>query len=172
MKRLLLILLSVTLVMTMLVSCNTAADTSDEKNTNNKEAKTFADFNYKNTAIKIGSDSKDIVNKLGEPLKTESFDAGCGDSTPGYIYAYSGFEIRTNPVDGVDTVDKIVILSDLVSTTEGAHIGMKSSEITKIYGEPSAKSEEIIRYTNANTILQFDLNSEKTVISITYKPTN
>ena len=172
MKKFILILLSVILVMTALVSCNKADDGADEENTKNTQTKTFADFNYKNTAVKIGADAKDVVSKLGEPLKTESFDAGCGDTTPGYIYSYSGFEIRTNPIDGVDTIDKIVIQSDLVSTTEGAHIGMKSSEITKLYGEPTAKTEEIIRYTNANTILQFDINSEGIVTFITYKPTN
>lgn len=172
MKRFILILLSVLLVMTALVSCNTADSSSDEENTKNTQTKTFAHFKYKNTDVKIGADAKDIVEKLGEPLKTESFDAGCGDTTPGYIYSYSGFEIRTNPIDGVDTVDKIVIQSDLVSTTEGAHIGMKASEITELYGEPTAQTEEIIRYTNANAILQFDVNSDGIVTFITYKPTN
>lgn len=170
MKRFLLILLSVMLVMSMLVSCNTADNNADEEKTENKQTNTFADFNYKNTAIKIGADSKDIVSKLGEPTATETFDAGCGDKTPGYIYSYSGFDITTNPIDDVNWVHKIVIVNDLTSTPEGASVGMKSSEITKIYGEPSAKSDEMIRYINAHTILQFDLNTEKTVTSITYKP--
>lgn len=172
MKRFLLILLSVILMLSILVSCDTANEDNVEENNKNVEASAFKDFSYKNTPIKIGTDSKDVVTKLGEPLKTESFDAGCGDSTPGYIYSYSGFEIRTNPIDGVDTIDRIVIQSDLVSTSEGAHIGMKTSEIIKIYGEPTAKTEEIIRYTNVNTILQFDINKDGIVTFITYKPTN
>lgn len=172
MKRFLLILLSVTLLLSMLVSCNTEEDKADENNSKDAEISAFKDFTYNNTAIKINSDSKDVIAKLGEPLRTESFDAGCGDTTPGYIYSYSGFEIRTNPVNGVDTIDKIVIQSDLVATTEGAHIGMKTSEIIKIYGEPTAKTEEIIRYTNVNFILQFDVNKDGIVTFITYKPAN
>ena len=67
-------------------------------------------------------------------------------------------------------VDKIKITSDLVSTPEGASVGMSKSEIIKLLGEPNAKSDEILRYVAGGTMLQFDLNSEGKVVTITYKP--
>ena len=171
MKKILLILLALTLTLTMLAACNTGKN-SDEDNTTDASTSAIKTFSYKGNAITVNSDSKDIVEKLGEPKATEVFDAGCGDSTPGYIYSYNGFEIITNPMDGVNLVDKIKISSDLVSTPEGATIGMDKSDITKIYGEPYAKSDEILRYVSGSTMLQFDLNGAGKVIAITYKPAN
>ena len=169
MKRILSILLAVLLTLTMFASCNTNKTTDGDDSAN---ASAIKNFTYKSTEIKINSDSKDVVAKLGEPKDTEVFDAGCGDSTPGYIYSYNGFEIITNPKDGVNLVDKIKITSDLVSTPEGASVGMDKSDIIKIYGEPSAQSDEILRYTSGGTMLQFDLNSAGKVTTITYKPAN
>ncbi len=169
MKKILLILLASLLTLTLFVACNTSETTDGDNNENTSAIKNFT---YKNTEIKINSDSKDIVAKLGEPKDTEVFDAGCGDSTPGYIYSYNGFEIITNPKDGVNLVDKIKISSDLVSTPDGASVGMDKSDIIKIYGEPSAQSDEILRYTSGSTMLQFDLNGAGKVTTITYKPAN
>ena len=170
MKKILLILLATLLTLTLLVACDTASSDADEEKTTTATTSAIKSFTYKGTEIKINADSKDVVAKLGEPKSTEVFDAGCGDSTPGYIYSYSGFEITTNPVDGVDYVNKIKLTSDLVSTPEGATVGMSKSEITKLLGEPYAKSDEILRYVSAGTMLQFDLNADGVVISITYKP--
>ena len=170
MKKILLILLSALLMLTLFAACDTASADADEEKTTIATTSTIKSFTYKGTEIKINADSKDITAKLGEPKSTEVFDAGCGDSTPGYIYAYNGFEITTNPIDGIDYVNKIKITSDLVSTPEGASVGMSKSEILKLYGEPDAKSDEILRYVAAGTMLQFDLNSDGVVISITYKP--
>ena len=169
MKRILLILLAALLTLTMLASCNTSENTDGGEGASKSALKSFT---YKGTEVKINSDSKDIVAKLGEPKETEVFDAGCGDSTPGYIYSYNGFEIVTNPKDGVNLVDKVKITSDLVSTPEGASVGMDKSDIIKIYGEPSAQSDEILRYTSGGTMLQFDLNGAGKVTTITYKPAN
>ena len=169
MKRILLILLATLLTLTLFAACNTSEPTDGDDSAN---ASAIKNFTYKSTEIKINSDSKDVVAKLGEPKDTEVFDAGCGDSTPGYIYSYNGFEIITNPKDGVNLVDKIKITSDLVSTPDGASVGMDKSDIIKIYGEPSAQSGEILRYTSGGTMLQFDLNSAGNVTTITYKPAN
>ena len=82
MKRILPILLAILLTLTMFASCNTSETTDGDDNAN---ASAIKNFTYKNTEIKINSDSKDIVAKLGEPKDTEVLYAGCGDSTPGYI---------------------------------------------------------------------------------------
>ena len=169
MKKILLILLAALLTLTMLASCNTSENTDSGEGASKSALKSFT---YKGTEVKINADSKDIVAKLGEPKSTEVFDAGCGDSTPGYIYSYNGFEIITNPKDGVNLVDKVKISSDLVSTPEGASVGMDKSDITKIYGEPDAKSDEILRYVGGGVMLQFDLNGSGKVTTITYKPAN
>ena len=169
MKKILLILLAALLTLTMLASCNTSENTDGGEGASKSALKSFT---YKGTEVKINADSKDIVAKLGEPKATEVFDAGCGDSTPGYIYSYNGFEIITNPKDGVNLVDKVKISSDLVSTPEGASVGMDKSDITKIYGEPDAKSDEILRYVGGGVMLQFDLNGSGKVTTITYKPAN
>ena len=169
MKRILLILLAALLTLTMLASCNTSENTDGGEDASKSALKSFT---YKGTEVKINSDSKDIVAKLGEPKSTEVFDAGCGDSTPGYIYSYNGFEIITNPKDSVNLVDKVKITSDLVATPEGASVGMDKSDITKIYGEPDAKSDEILRYVGSGVMLQFDLNGSGKVTTITYKPAN
>ena len=169
MKKILLILLAALLTLTMLASCNTSENTDGGEGASKSALKSFT---YKGTEVKINADSKDIVAKLGEPKSTEVFDAGCGDSTPGYIYSYNGFEIITNPKDGVNLVDKVKISSDLVSTPEGASVGMDKSDITKIYGEPDAKSDEILRYVGGGVMLQFDLNGSGKVTTITYKPAN
>ena len=170
MKKVLLILLSALLMLSIFVSCDTASSEPNEEKTTSASTTSIKSFTYKGVDIKVNTDSKDVVAKLGEPKATEVFDAGCGDSTPGYIYSYSGFEITTNPKDGVDLVDKIKITSDLVSTPEGASVGMSKSEIIKLLGEPNAKSDEILRYVAGGAMLQFDLNSEGKVVTITYKP--
>ena len=169
MKKILLILLATLLTLTMLASCNTSENTDGGEGASKSALKSFT---YKGTEVKINDDSKDILAKLGEPKSTEVFDAGCGDSTPGYIYSYNGFEIITNPKDGVNLVDKVKISSDLVSTPEGASVGMDKSDITKIYGEPDAKSDEILRYVGGGVMIQFDLNGSGKVTTITYKPAN
>lgn len=170
MKRIISIILCIAAALCMLAACNTGTEDNGKDDAGKTNTAAFSDFSYNGTQIKINADAKDIVSKLGEPKSTEDFDAGCGDTARGYIYTYNGFEIRTNPVDGADLIDKITLINDLASTPEGAHIGMTCDEIKKIYGDPNAKTDEIMQYTANGVDLRFETNSDKTVIKITYTP--
>ena len=148
---------------------DTAEDTSEAVDANISTIKAFI---YNGVEIKVNSDSEDIIAKLGEPNSMSASDSCMGDSSYVYFYSYNEVDITTYPKNGVDYIDRIWIRSDLLSTPEGASIGMDKSDIIKIYGEPSAQSDKILVYTSGGTMLQFDLNSAGKVTTITYKPAN
>lgn len=171
MKKILILVLTLMLTLTLFSACN--SEENDTDNTLNVKTESneinFKQFKYKNTEIKLNTDSKPVVDALGEPNKKDSFDAGCGDSALGYIFSYSGFDIYTDPEGGVDLVNKIVITSDMVSTPEGGTVGMSKSEIVKLFGTPSEESDEVLRYNGDKCMLQFELNNDKNVVKIVYR---
>lgn len=170
MKKIISVILCIAAALCMLSACNTDSDNKDNNDSGKTDTAVFADFSYNGTQIKVNADASEIIKDLGVAKSIESFDAGCGDTARGYIYTYNGFEIRTDPVDDADLIDKITIINDLVSTPEGANIGMTSDEIKKIYGKPDTEIDEIIQYTANGVDLRFEINSNQTVVKITYTP--
>lgn len=149
-----------------------ACDSNNKSNNTSINASKINNFCYNGVEIKIHSKAQDIISKLGTPTKEESFNLGCGDSSLGYIYTYNGFYIVANPTDDIYYIEKIMITNDLISTPEGAYVGMNKDDIFKLYGDPDAQSDEILRYSSSDFMLQFDLNTQGKVKTIIYKSIN
>lgn len=141
MKKILILLLTVTMIMTVLVSCtntkNVVAGGKDPSNGGETGSITVgADslkLEYNGVSIAPNAEAKPIIEALGTPVDfTET--PSCGFEDKDRTYQYNGFIIDTVVVSGVEYVYFIQLTNDTVETAEGAYIGMSTEEISGIYG--------------------------------------
>ncbi len=122
-------------------------------------------FSYNQVEIEPDADAQAIVDALGEPMSYYEAKS-CAFEGLDKIYTYSSFQIETYPAKDKDLISMIILMDDLVTTKEGAYIGMNASEVTKIYGEQDIVDGTLI-YSMGNMKLKFVLDNE-TVVSIEY----
>ena len=141
MKKTLILLLTITLILSLTVSCANSKDTDNDKNdgtsTNDSNVnltigEDALSFSQNNIKITPNSEAKPIIEALGEPLEY-SESASCGFEDMDKTYKYNGFVIDTVTTGGVEYIYIVQIINDMVSTPEGATIGMSLEEIQTAY---------------------------------------
>lgn len=122
-------------------------------------------FSYNQVEMEPDADAQVIVDALGEPLTY--FEAkSCAFEGLDKIYTYSSFQIETYPAGDKDMISMIVLMDDLVTTKEGAYIGMNVSDVTEIYGDQEVV-DGILVYPLGNMKLKFVIENDS-VLSIEY----
>ncbi len=144
MKRSIAVLIIILITVTALAACGNST-VNDGTNGGNEENTTSAQgvnlvigddaLNFtadNNVEITPNKEAKPIIEALGEPLEYIE-TASCGFDDMDRTYKYNGFVIDTVTINGVEYIYTVEIINDLISTPEGAYIGMTLAEIKDIY---------------------------------------
>ncbi len=110
--------------------------------------------------IEMEAPAEPIVEELGEPkdfFESES----CAFEGLDKEYTYSGFKLKTYPVDDVDYVSSVVFMDDTVSTDEGITIGSTREEVVEAYGEDYTEKGSSLTYTKSDTSLIIGMDGDK-----------
>ena len=144
------------------------AQTVEAEDTSDKNATTDGYvFESNGVSISVDGEAEAYISGLGEPLSYfESPSCAFGDLDK--IYTYSGFELDTYSLEGVDYVSAVIFKDDSVSTPEGISIGDSVDKVKEIYGEPESEESTIISYVKGKTKLCF-LVQDGSVVSVEYR---
>lgn len=178
MKRILILFLILTLTMSVMVSCATPEDNDANNNegatTNNSGANLVIGddalkFVVNNVDITPNKEAKPVIEALGEPLDyTES--ASCGFEDKDRTYKYNGFVIDTVTIKGVEYIYVVQITNDMISTPEGASIGMSTKEIQAAYNGKCKLDGGNVTVAFTNGLLTFFIKND-VCTNITYEST-
>lgn len=144
------------------------AQTVEAEDTSDKNAATDGYvFESNGVSISVDGEAEAYISGLGEPLSYfESPSCAFGDLDK--IYTYSGFELDTYSLEGVDYVSAVIFKDDSVSTPEGISIGDSVDKVKELYGEPESEESTIISYVKGKTKLCF-LVQDGSVVSVEYR---
>jgi len=124
-------------------------------------------FESKGVSIQVDGEAAEYLTGLGEPISYyEAPSCAFGDLDK--IYTFSGFEVDTYSLEGVDYVSVVILKDDSVSTPEGLCIGDPVSKIEEVYGEATSKEDTMITYKKDEMKLCF-LIRDDAVVSIEYR---
>jgi len=140
-------------------------DAADDTATKDQQAVGFS-FEYNGVKVPLNVEAAPVVEALGE--QTDYFEAAsCAFQGLDKFYYYSGFELDTYPLDGVDYISSVVFSDDSVSTVEGIYIGSTLEEIIKAYGENYTEESGLYTYILGETKLTI-LVENNVAAAITY----
>lgn len=169
MKKILYVLLSALLVLTLFAGCGEAKPEQETDNTKGTtEQKTEAVFTFKLNGVEVPMDapSADLVEKLGAYSYFEA--PSCAFQGLDKTYTYGGFTLYTYEVDKVDHVLSVVLTDDSVTTPEGVMIGSSLADVKAAYGENFTVNGGAYVYTMGKSALSFIVENDA-VTSIEYK---
>ena len=130
-----------------------------------QEATSFI-FTSNGVEIRMNAEADPIVEALGEPVST--FEApSCAFQGTDYIYTYDGFQLNTYPLNDVNYVSSVVLISDAVSTPEGLEIGGSKEDMIAAYGEDYTEEYDLYTYTRGDSQLAV-LFGDGAITSIEY----
>ncbi|HOB20752.1 MAG TPA: hypothetical protein PK830_09300 [Candidatus Atribacteria bacterium] len=167
-------IISIMLLLALLVA-GCAGGAAGNNNDNNNGDKNYNGngkvdgyvFETGGAVIAMNAEVAPIVEKLGEPL--EYFEAeSCAFQGMEKIYTYSGFEIKTYEIDGVDCVLSVTLLDDSVKTKEGIYLSSSLTDVLEAYGDDYTEGFGLYTYTKGNSELSFLVENDE-VVSIEYK---
>ena len=180
-KKLLATLLALSLCLALLAGCGGNADNSQNNsgNTSGDQSQNSGDtdsgenqaadlfiFTSNGVEVKMNAEADPIVEALGEPVS--SYEApSCAFQGTDYIYTYDGFQINTYPLNDVNYVSSVVLISDAVSTPEGLEIGGTLEDMVAAYGEDYTEEYGMYTYTRGDSQLAV-LIGDGAITSIEY----
>ncbi|WBW98594.1 hypothetical protein [Oceanirhabdus sp. W0125-5] len=94
----------------------------------------------------------------------------CAFEGMGKVYTYSGFELHTYEISGVDYVAGVIFLDDSVSTKEGIYLYSKLDEVLEAYGQNYTESNGLYTYKLDKHKISFLVENDE-VVSIEYMAT-
>lgn len=102
-------------------------------------------FEVKGVAIAMHDEAEGVLQGLGSAM--EYFEAeSCAFQGMEKVYTYSGFELHTYEMDGVDYVAAIVFLDDSVATKEGVYLFSSLEDVLEAYGDSYTKTKDMYYY--------------------------
>ena len=125
-------------------------------------------FKASGKTISIDMPTSEFIDALGDP--DDYFEAdSCAFQGKDKVYTYKDFVIRTYPKDDVDYVLSVELRDDVVTTPEGAYIGMSEDDIKGLYTDYTVEgdSSSNMTVTEGGTKLSF-IFEDGAVNSITY----
>ncbi len=123
--------------------------------------------NGETVIISMDMDMSGVLAVLGEPA-TYFEAASCAFEGLDKIYTYDHYEVDTYPDGDRDLVSAVLLLDDLVTTTEGAYIGQSQAAIEAIYGTDYEMKGTAMVYTKDGSHLEFVLAGGQ-VQSVSYQ---
>lgn len=118
-------------------------------------------------SLSMDQDFAPALALLGEPLGYFESES-CAFQGLDKVYTYPSFIISTYPQDGLDRILSIYLMDDMVTTAEGAYIGMHLDEVSALYGEPTSTAEQSVTYEKGSCALAFICDADGCVSAITY----
>jgi len=91
-------------------------------------------FEYNGEAFALDSDASLLVAALGEGYEF-SEAVSCAYKGMDKTYSFGDIDIYTYPLDDIDRIDEIYIMSDKYSTKKGITVGSTLDDIVEAYGE-------------------------------------
>lgn len=123
-------------------------------------------FEANGVTIAMNAEAKPILKSLGK--EQDYFEAkSCAFEDMDRTYTYSGFELKTYTLKGVEYVQSILFTDDSVSTKEGISIGSSVEELKKAYGDKGTESLGLYTYEQGKTKMSFITENDK-VTSVEY----
>ncbi|MBQ7415979.1 MAG: hypothetical protein IJW14_02955 [Oscillospiraceae bacterium] len=168
MKKLLTILLSALMVLS-LCACGEDAQTTEPSGNTNTPSTTPVGytFTYNGYQFGVGMSVDAVLSKLGTP-RDQYTSNSCAFGGEDTVYYYSSIQISTNDEEGYEKIYSIYLEDDLVTTEKGICIGNTADQVKAAYGEPdAASSDSCLIYAKDGMKLRFNMNGDK-VSSITY----
>lgn len=125
-------------------------------------------YYFESNGVKIYMDGKlsDIEEALGEP-KGYFEQPSCAVDGVAKIFTFSGYELETYEIEGVDYVAYVVLMDDTVATPEGVDLSMTKADVLRVYGDEYEESENLMVYKRGSMALRFIFEGDN-IISIEY----
>jgi len=121
-------------------------------------------FKAGGTVIAMNAEAQPLIEAIGgDPKYFES--ASCAFEGLDKEYTYSGFVLKTYPVDDKDYVNSVTLYDDSVSTPEGIAIGSSLEDVESAYG--AGGTSTVKEYTMDKSKLMI-LLEDGSVTSIQY----
>lgn len=119
-------------------------------------------FTFKKNPIKLNQRITSVFKLIGD-------DNSVGElSKTRTEYEYDDFILTAYKENDIERVDTIEIISDGVSTSKGAKIGMYATRLKRLYGDPHKLTETEYIYGSGSKTLTFSYK-DNIVTAITYK---
>ena len=153
-------------------SSDNNADTSDTTEVSNISTdETNYSIKYNDVTITVNAPAQDIIDALGEPSSYfESND--CAFDGVSKSYLYGSIELDTYDLgDGVEYVESIFFMDDLVATNEDIRLFMTKEDVESAYGTPSAINGPEYVYECGNSMLSILFDDNDTISSISFNTT-
>lgn len=135
-------------------ACNKSEDVSAESDKSDGVA-FYVEYN--GAKITMGAEADKIIDALGEAQDRREI-GDCGGLGAQVRYSYPSLEIYVleSKTDG-NVIDQITFRDDLVTTPEGACIGMSVEDATKLLGTPSAQNDKAVEYQKNKFVLKLGI---------------
>ncbi len=122
-------------------------------------------FKKGDITIELNAPAEPVLQALGDPQNTYEAPS-CAFDGMDVIYKYADFRVLTYKNDTSFVISGVVLDDDLVTTVEGACIGMAQADVEKIYGK-TADTASTLQIDKGNCTLLFIFEDGK-VSSIQY----
>ena len=144
---------------------SSASDTGDDSSLNSDDSMQSDDDpqEQQDFALKVGdfiivmnSDMSSTLAALGTPM-AEFEEPSCAFDGIDRIFGYPDLQIHTYPVGDTDHIHTVMLLSDLVRTTEG-NIRIRHSsldDVIAVYGNDFVHEAGMYTFTRGLTTLEF-----------------
>lgn len=143
----------------LLTGCGTTGDTTSTASggtgTTNIQADTAGfTFTYQGHTFSMHQKLSEVVDAIGEPIAKTSSPNCAGFSGVDWFYNYGAFEVTSYPVDDVDYLSRIRLVTDEVETAEGIAIGSSEADMLAAYGTPTSESSGLYTFEKSRSRLQ------------------
>lgn len=123
-------------------------------------------FKYAGVDLIVNTDIDD--SKFSDDDYEVSEVASCAGQGLASLYSFKNGSFSVETMVGADTIVRIALVDDTVTTAEGVYIGQTIDDVKAVYGEPTESSETLYIYTKGTSELRFQIDGNGKVTEIDY----
>ena len=123
-------------------------------------------FKYAGVDLIVNTDIDD--SKFSDDDYEVSEVASCAGQGLASLYSFKNGSFSVETMVGADTIVRIALVDDTVTTAEGVYIGQTIDDVKAVYGEPAESSETLYIYTKGTSELRFQIDGNGKVTEIDY----
>lgn len=102
-------------------------------------------FTHSGMSFMLDSDAMPLIEALGNDFEYIEIPS-CVYEGNDKSFIYNDFEVYTYPLNGVDMIDEIIVLTPLYETSKGISVGDSVQELINVYGEKYTDQGGLITY--------------------------